>query len=114
MTNYVTLLDQLRRCKQREDPVLLATFNYDQMIEDALSSVGITINDLVHYIQNDAFKLFKLHGSVHWAREVETEIPNVTERNAWDLVNELIERVGDLKIRDRCRMVPNSPTDLQS
>jgi SIR2-like domain len=62
ITNYVALLDQLRRTENM--PVLLVTFNYDQMIEQALRTVNIPISDLSHYIQHDTFKLFKLHGSV--------------------------------------------------
>jgi hypothetical protein len=100
ITNYVTILDQLRRC----GPVLLVTFNYDTMIEDALPSVGISVAQLSHYIQNDAFKLFKLHGSVQWAHEVETPI-ELAGRSAWDIAYELIQRVGELQISDRYRMV---------
>jgi hypothetical protein len=104
ITNYRTLLDQLRRCRKTEDPVLLVTFNYDKMIENALPSVGVSINELSHYIRDNAFKLFKLHGCVDWAREVETEI-NLTPGSTWEIVRELIQKVGDLKISDRYRMV---------
>src|ERR1700730_6618456 len=109
ITNYVTLLDQLRRCRKPEDPVLLVTFNYDKMIEGALPSVGVKIEELSHYIGHAAFKLFKLHGSVDWAREVETVIPNLRERNAWEVVRELIQGVGELRLSDRYRMVGGQP-----
>ena len=101
ITNYVTLLDQLRRSRPNNEPVLLVTFNYDRMIESALPSVGISISELPHYIENDAFKLFKLHGSVHWAREIENPITNLGERNVWQVANELINIAPDLKITDR-------------
>jgi len=109
ITNYVTLLDQLRRHRKPGDPVLLVTFNYDKMIEDALPSVGVAVDELSHYISDDAFKLFKLHGSVNWAHEVETEIPNLPERNPWDVAKELIHRVADLQISNRYRMVVGQP-----
>ena len=109
ITNYVTLLDQLRRCRAHDSAVLLATFNYDRMIEAALPSVGVTIDELPKYIAYDSFKLFKLHGSVHWGREVETAIANVKERNVWDVGSELIRRAEELKISDRYRLVHEHP-----
>lgn len=108
ITNYVTLLDQLRRWR-KDKPVLLATFNYDRMLENALCSVGIKINAIPDYIEHDAFKLFKLHGSVHWGREVETAIPNVKDRNVWAIGKELIQRSEELKISDRFRIVHQHP-----
>jgi hypothetical protein len=81
ITNYTTLLDQLRRSRINEEPVLLVTFNYDRMIEDALTSVDITIREFPDYIRNNSFKLFELHGSVHWGREIENNIGNIAEMN---------------------------------
>jgi hypothetical protein len=69
ITNYVTFLDQLRR--RSEDPKLLITFNYDRLIEEALLSVGIKITNISDYIKDRHFKLFKLHGSVNWGRELD-------------------------------------------
>ena len=106
ITNYFTLLDQLRRQKE---PVLLVTFNYDRQIENALPSVGVSTDDLSHYVKHPMFKLFKLQGSVHWAREVDTEISNIMERNVWDVGRELIDRVANLKISDRFRIVSEYP-----
>ena len=83
ITNYVTLLDQLRRVRAKNEPVLLVTFNYDRMIESSLSSVNLSISEFQHYIQNDAFRLFKLHGSVNWVREVENQVINISEFNDW-------------------------------
>jgi hypothetical protein len=108
ITNYVTLLDQLRRSRPNNEPVLLVTFNYDRMIERALPSVGISISELPHYIENDAFKLFKLHGSVHWA-EIENPVTNLGERNDLQVANELINKAPDLKITNRFRIVNDHP-----
>ena len=73
------------------------------MIERALASVNVLTNE--HYINRDTFKLFKVHGSVHWPREVDTEIENIKERNVWDVASELIKRIADLKVSERYRMV---------
>jgi hypothetical protein len=109
ITNYVTLIDQLRRCRESSEPVVLVTFNYDRLIEEALNSIGTTITDIPDYIKHDRFKLFKLHGSVHWGREVETPIADVVNRNAWEIGRELIDRASELKISDRYRMSPHRP-----
>jgi len=71
------------------------TFNYDKMIESALPSVGVSINELSDYIRDPAFKLFKLHGSVDWAREIEMEIDLPADQ--WSIARELIRRVEELK-----------------
>jgi hypothetical protein len=109
VTNYVTLLDQLRRCRGN-NPVLLATFNYDRLIENALGSVDIGMTDISDYIRHDSFKLFKLHGSTHWARDVaEPTITDVKDRNVWTIANELIERAPELKISDDYRVINERP-----
>jgi hypothetical protein len=107
-TNYVILLDQLRRVRIKNETVLLITFNYDRLIEDALTSVGLLISEFPHYIQNDAFKLFKLHGSVNWAREVEYQV-NINDLNVWQVAHELISVAPDLEISDRFRIVGSHP-----
>ncbi len=101
ITNYVTLIDQLRRCRDSSDPILLVTFNYDRMIENALTSVNINIFEIADYVKDDRFKLYKLHGSVNWGREVETPILLAQERNALEIAHELIARASDLVISDR-------------
>jgi hypothetical protein len=41
ITNYGTLLDQVRRGRKSGEPVCIVTFNYDCMIEAAFRSLGI-------------------------------------------------------------------------
>ena len=73
ITNHKALLDQLRRSREEGDTVGFVTFNYDRMIEKALSStLAINIKTFSDYIGHDDFKLFKLHGSIDWYREVAT------------------------------------------
>jgi hypothetical protein len=107
--NYKTLLDQLRRSRRPEDAVCLVTFNYDRMIERALPSVGVTIETIPQYIEHDTYKLFKLHGSVHWGLEVDTPITNIQARSVEDVSRELIQRVEELNISTRFRIVTQHP-----
>lgn len=66
VTNYVLLLELIAR---REDPAaLLVTFNYDTLIERALTIVNHTpFDDLRRYVEGPT-KLIKAHGSVTWGR----------------------------------------------
>ena len=76
VTNYTTLLRHFHDGLQTglPGPVCLVTFNYDTLLEDALktgpSSDQVEFSDITHYIANDRFKLFKLHGSVDWLQAV--------------------------------------------
>lgn len=72
------------------------TFNYDRMIESALRSLGVTIEGIPQYIAGSAFKLFKLHGSIHWGREVDEPVIDVDDRNVWEVGRELIRRAAEL------------------
>ena len=65
-TNYVELLDQIERTDPRP-PLLFVTFNYDRMLESAISDVlmqkiGDDLDDYIH----DNLTLIKPHGSVDW------------------------------------------------
>ena len=106
ITNHKTLLDQLRRVAE---PVCIVTFNYDCMIEKALVSVGIEIGKLGHYISDDKFKLFKLHGSIDWAREVDTDIDDIDSKNVWQVGAELRGRIDEIEISDRFRVLKQYP-----
>lgn len=109
ITNYVVLLDQLRRCRNRDEPVLLATFNYDRMIESALESVGIVIDSMPKYIQSETFKLFKLHGSVNWGREVKTDLRHIAHSNSWQVCSEVIRLSPELEITENFHMAESQP-----
>jgi hypothetical protein len=74
-TNYYTLLDQLTTWRdEANQPVCIVTFNYDLMLEDALSTYGLTIESIDSYVNNPDLHVIKPHGSVNWARLVNTPI----------------------------------------
>lgn len=69
VTNYASLLDHLRRWQVRQVPsedVLLVTFNYDTMLDDACRAIGMNLDSVAEYISQSPFKLLKPHGSVNW------------------------------------------------
>jgi len=69
VTNYKTLLDQIARRAIGKEKVCLVTFNYDTLLDEALTSRGVKLQSMLDYIRSD-FYLIKLHGSVNWAHEV--------------------------------------------
>ena len=102
ITNHKTLLDQLRRAAE---PVCIGTFNYDCMLERALPSVGVNIEGLDQYISHDQFKLFKLHGSIDWALEVNAVIPGIDDMDEWDVGRELRRRIDEIEVSDQFHIV---------
>ncbi len=75
ITNYFGLLDQLQAWRERTtQPVCIVTFNYDLMLEDALPTIGVDTSTLKGYLANPDWQVIKPHGSVNWARLVDTPI----------------------------------------
>jgi len=99
VSNYRSLLDEIAHWRQGTGAVCLVTFNYDTLLEDAMSSVGGTIKELNDYVfGNPAYRCFKLHGSVDWARIVETTLPSYPDHNNWAVARNHIDRAATLKI----------------
>lgn len=101
ITNYLSLLREIERTK-RDDNVCLVTFNYDTLLENALSLLGHKINQMEDYIDTPTFfRVFKLHGSINWARKVDNEIPNYLETaDPPKVLNYFIDHPGELRISD--------------
>jgi hypothetical protein len=98
ISNYKSLLDQIRHRRKADDVVCLATFNYDTLLEDAMPGIGLTIGGLADYVGGHPhYKIIKVHGSVNWARQVETSIVYQNE-NAWQAAYAHIERADQLKL----------------
>lgn len=110
VTNYKTLLDQIERWRTREQQVCLVTFNYDRMLEAALPAVGLSIHTLTDYVSGENYKVIKLHGSIDWAREVNSPVDDLRYNgNTWEVVNGLIDRAADLDVSQRYRTVNQCP-----
>ena len=109
VTNYKTLFDELERWRsQRKERVCVVTFNYDRLLEWSLPDVGVTITTIADYVSGDCYKVFKLHGSVDWARAVRTPI-DVREGNVWHTAKTMIDRAPDLDITNTFYRVEDYP-----
>jgi SIR2-like domain len=74
-TNYRVLLDLIQQFKLDAEAVLLVTFNYDCLIENALThEMGYKFARIGDYVaSNRRFPLFKLHGSTDWVSLVRSK-----------------------------------------
>lgn len=100
VTNYATLLNIIERLRRATDEeVLLVTFNYDTLVERALTiTIGQTFVSTDDYMLGEPqrYRLAKLHGSVDWKRLVRVA--------ASTPVAELINNSAGLDITDDVRM----------
>jgi len=87
-TNYRTLLDEIAYCSPH-DVVHLVTFNYDRLIEAALPTVNVRIQNLDDYVKG-RFQLIKLHGSTNWSRAVKTPLKTAGV-NGMDVIQQVID-----------------------
>jgi SIR2-like protein len=110
VTNYKSLLNEIERGNKGKQPVCLVTFNYDTLLEDALSHFGLLIEAMDDYTKKHPFyKLFKLHGSVNWAREVAAPTKAQNQGHAWSVVNDLIERAAEIPVTQRYLLTGEHP-----
>ena len=99
ISNYSSLINFIERFRTSPDPVIFITFNYDTLIERALSAEfdEFTFNGIGDYVRRPKYKLFKLHGSVTWGHPVEDDprldlIPGGTH-----VINQIIEISDSLR-----------------
>ncbi len=97
ITNYLTLVDDIKRFKKRDEKVCFVTFNYDTILDDALGRAGYPFRDMDSYIARDLM-LVKLHGSVNWGRKVDMLVDRLPHNDRQELARALIERYSSLQI----------------
>ncbi len=102
ITNYNVLLDDIERLRRKEERICMVTFNYDTLLEAVLHTINIEVRDIHDYVADEYYTLIKLHGSVNWAREVETVID---ANHGFDVAHELIAKADKLVISQRYRIV---------
>ena len=93
VSNYTTLIGFIERFRKSKEPIILITFNYDTLIERALS---LHFNDfnfeaINDYIRRPTYKLFKLHGSVNWGYPIEGDARLDMHQPAERLRNAIID-----------------------
>lgn len=104
ITNYAPLVKDILRFNSGEQ-VCLVTFNYDLLLERALITFDFkTKAPEEHLDSHPILKLFKLHGSVNWARVV--DLPEGIRLSH----QQLIERADTLQLTDR--FVSANATDV--
>jgi hypothetical protein len=111
VTNYATLMNQIRSSKE---PACLVTFNYDTLLEDALSlpTFGVRFRSLSDYVSSD-YKVIKVHGSVNWAHEVKTPIENVRGQNQLQVASQIIDRRPKLVVDGAFEIVHQGLEDIR-
>ncbi|MGA3038870.1 MAG: hypothetical protein ABSE64_15505 [Vulcanimicrobiaceae bacterium] len=94
---------------------MLVTFNYDRLIDHAMSVVGVDIMSIDDYIRDPAYRLIKLHGSVDCAHPVTTplDVSSVLRSPDFETARWLAERMPDLELGDEFRIVPQHPMGWQ-
>ncbi|MFO6453471.1 MULTISPECIES: hypothetical protein [unclassified Aeromicrobium] len=99
LTNYVLALDEAARWREAvgsSDPVACVTFNYDTLLEDAVSKVyGHRIDGIDSYLDHDDVKVLKPHGSVNWRRAARAELTSVYLGKAG--LHRAIDQAADLE-----------------
>jgi len=120
-THYMSLLNHLLDLQQSiGQRVLLATFNYDILLDSTVRDV-ITVwrldGGFDSYIERPDFRLFKLHGSTTWARRFEANTAGMSGSLAHDFfiqrAYEQGDHLGDLVAHAPDERVgPNGEVDL--
>ncbi len=101
VTTYNTFIDQIQHHQRGLGHTCLVTFNYDTMLEN-VHPFGAEISGINDYVSNKNFKLIKLHGSINWARQVETPLDvsekTLSQKSDGEIIAELIEKAPELEL----------------
>ncbi len=95
-TNLMALIDEFERHRGDRERPLFVTFNYDRLIENALSNRRQVYRNLGDYINPTGYQLVKLHGSVNWARRIAKLDSHEFSSGGWTVARQIVERIRDL------------------
>lgn len=105
VTNYARLFDEIRRLVPHEEPVAIVTFNYDRLIEWALRDIGEPLEESMDGYVSGRFKVFKMHGSVDWGRDI-SEMPEArSSPDGFSRMEHYIAVAPDIKLSNNIRLV---------
>jgi hypothetical protein len=104
-TNHKALFNRIEPWRSpRNESVCIVTFNYDRLIEEALSMFDIFIKNLSHYIEHPSYKVIKLHGSVNWVHPTRLPIEHIERLSPLEIAHRMIRSIDaasvDLKYFD--------------
>jgi hypothetical protein len=110
VAKYAPLVADILRFNNSREPVCLVTFNYDLLLEHALYTFDFKRKmPADHLDSHPVLKLFKLHGSVEWARIV--DLPSGTRLGS----HELIDIADTLKLSDEFVLAnPTNPHQMHT
>ena len=93
-TNHKVLLNRIEAWRApRRESVCIVTFNYDRLIEEALSMFDIFIEKLSHYIEHPSYQVIKLHGSVNWVHPTRLPLANIEQRRPIEIAQHMIRNI---------------------
>lgn len=98
-TNMMVLLDQIEAARGNRTRPVFATFNYDRLIEHALENRGQRFRHLGDYVREDSINVFKLYGSVNWAREVGAYDSSRHGGTSWEIARFLCDNAAAFRPR---------------
>ena len=102
VTNYKTLLDQIRHHNKDGERVCFVTFNCDTLFEDALRGIGVRLEEMADYVADPAFMLIKIHGSIDWWREIRERPAHFPMSGEDDmLIDALVSNAHRIKLSER-------------
>jgi hypothetical protein len=95
-SNMMALIDQMESVRRSGRRAFFVTFNYDRLIEHALSVRGQSFETLHDYIPNDGYNVFKLHGSVDWLRPIPGRPITAFGGPVWEIAQNVSSQIADL------------------
>jgi hypothetical protein len=115
VTNYLTLIDEIEQWRlQQDEAVAFVTFNYDTLLEGALCNYfGLKIKQIDDYVGgHPCYSIFKLHGSVNWAREVAPGLNLGQSPSPSVIAEQCIEHAAQLSVGSKYALLPSCPAGL--
>lgn len=111
VTNYKTLVDRIESRRRDIKDVIYVTFNYDRLLDTALSETGRRLNSIAAYADDRGPKLIKPHGSIHWGRVVADDLQCISDDtpNVYSVADEIIDRFKDLTVTNDFVLIESRP-----
>jgi hypothetical protein len=103
-TTYRALLGQIDR-QLKGEPACFVTFNYDTLLEEAFTSLGIEFESLDDYVSRDTYKVIKLHGSTNWAHELSSPM-KITIGDHVQFANHMIQTADKFETDNNYYLIP--------